>query len=466
MRRSLRLRQFLIISAVTVLVVLSSRWYAQELVRVEFRQTLHHDIQLSLMACAEVEDAVDARLLCHTRKFKNYIFNKLSGEVTLCNHERIVGELGDPLICGLLAKEPAFWSGENVSTEPAVQLVVNTLGGQLWHVARLKSQPETLIMTSEAGLNRVLQALFKIRDKQLPIFIPILLISSLLMALYVTKLTLNPLEKLKHALSNLTNENLNKAERINIPFQEFDGFIAVYHQLLQRLDDSFTKAKRFSSDAAHELRTPLTILRGQAENLIATAPTGSPLQLQMRSMADEIERLIDISEKLLLLSKADANQIRYNLTNVDVSEVMAELADSLAMQHPELLIKNDIQEGVHWNCDSSLIQQLIHNLSSNAVKYNCPDGMIKLSLQQQGAMLELSFENSSLDLPKDLPTKAFDRFYRGDSARNRQVDGSGLGLSICKEIAALHQGTLTLEVTQAQTVIARFQAPLTRTLID
>ena len=465
MKRSLRLRQFLIIMMVTIFVVLSSRWYAQQRASVEFRKDLHHYIELSLMGCTDVADNPDARLVCHTRKFKNYIFNRLSGEVTLCHNAQIVGELGDSSNCVLLDQAPEFWSGTDVSSEPAVQLVVNTLGGQLWHIARFKAHPETQIMTSEEELNRSLEALFKIRDKQLPIFIPILTLSALLLALYVTNLTLYPLEKIKLALSNLTNENINKVERLSTPFQEFDGFIDVYHQLLQRLDESFTKAKRFSSDAAHELRTPLTILRGKAENLIANAPTGSTLQVQLRSMADEIERLIEISEKLLLLSQADAKQIGYDLIDVDISEVMDELADNLASDNPKLSIEKDIQGGVHWYCDPSLMQQLIHNLSSNAVKYNTPNGRIKLTLRRNAEMLDLSVENTSSDIPGDLSEKAFDRFYRGDSARNRQVDGSGLGLSICKEISTLHKGTLTLEVTQAQTVIARFHGPSMLTFI-
>ena len=113
-----------------------------------------------------------------------------------------------------------------------------------------------------------------------------------------------------------------------------------------------------------------------------------------------------------------------------------------------------------WRCDPALIQQLIHNLYTNAVKYNRPDGWIKFTLSSDGHMLELAIENTSENIPADLKEKAFDRFYRGDVARTRKVGGTGLGLSICHEIAMLHQGTLTLEPTRSQSVIVTLRAPL------
>ena len=130
------------------------------------------------------------------------------------------------------------------------------------------------------------------------------------------------------------------------------------------------------------------------------------------------------------------------------------------MYHPNVRIEDSIQPDLIWHCDRSLIQQLIHNLYTNAVKYNVPGGWIKFTLNSDGHMLQLAIENPSENIPVDLNEKAFDRFYRGDVARSRKVGGTGLGLSICNEIAILHQGTLTLEPTLSQTVIVTLRAPL------
>jgi signal transduction histidine kinase len=100
----------------------------------------------------------------------------------------------------------------------------------------------------------------------------------------------------------LSIDNLKKAHLNPSYYKEFQGFVAVYDDLVNRLNASFIKAQRFSADAAHELRTPLTILRGTAERLKVSHPDGSSPQIEASKMADEIERLIDLSEKLLLLS--------------------------------------------------------------------------------------------------------------------------------------------------------------------
>ena len=94
------------------------------------------------------------------------------------------------------------------------------------------------------------------------------------------------------------------------------------------------------------------------------------------------------------------------------------------------------------------------------MNYNRPDGWIKFTLICDGHMLELAIENPSENIPSDLKEKAFDRFYRGDFARTRKVGGAGLGLSICHEIAILHQGSLSLEPTLSQSVIVTLRTPL------
>jgi two-component system heavy metal sensor histidine kinase CusS len=460
MRRSLKLRQFGIIFTMTVAVVLMSRNFAQFRVDQQFREDLHTDMQSSLMVCAHASDDTVLFLKCQRLAFKNKLFKLFAGDETLCKNGMLMGEQGDQSTCGLLVKADHFWLSRDQSTESSVQLVVNTLDGQLWHVARLKSQPEIQIMIQEQALNEVMEAVFKVRDNQLPLFIPLLLLAGLLMAHFVIQATLSPLEELKRSLENLKPENFESAPRIVTPYREFDDFTAVYHQLLQRLEDSFTKAKRFSADAAHEMRTPLAILRGQAESLIADAPTGSSFQVRLRSIADEIERLIDISEKLLLLAKADAHLMGKELTDFNISEFIEQLVEDSTLYHPSLRIDHAIEPDLIWHCDPSLAQQLIHNLYSNAVKYNITQGWIKFTLRSDGDMLELMLENPASHIPIDLREKAFDRFYRGDTAHNRRIDGSGLGLSICKEIALLHQGTLSLEPTPRATVMATLRVPL------
>jgi signal transduction histidine kinase len=210
------------------------------------------------------------------------------------------------------------------------------------------------------------------------------------------------------------------------------------------------------------LRTPLTILRGGTERLINDLPTGSELQVRVRNMGDEVERLIDITEKLLLLSRADANSLARAFAPVDISEMLLQmlmLQDEEGEARARLTITSDIEPGIFWLCDNTLIVQLVHNLYENAQKYNLPQGWIRISLAREAEQFRLTIENPSISIPADLTAHAFDRFYRGDASHARQIDGLGLGLSICLEIAKIHHGNLSLSVTDRQTVVVTLTAP-------
>jgi signal transduction histidine kinase len=125
-----------------------------------------------------------------------------------------------------------------------------------------------------------------------------------------------------------------------------------------------------------------------------------------------------------------------------------------------LKIKSDIEPNVMWRCDKTLVRQLVNNLYTNAVNYNHKEGWIHITLKQQEGQLLMAFENTASELSEDLCERAFERFYRGDSSHTRQVDGLGLGLSICLEIARLHRGQLSLTLTEQRTVRVSLVAPL------
>ena len=461
MNRSLRLRLFLIIMVMASTLILASRSFAQYRSMLEMRQQLHTNMEKSLVDCQPYSENTDNFRKCHTSSFKNNLYNRFAGEASLCMDGLPIGPGGQEADCALLAQNPSFWFSANLSQDPLVQLVSNTLeGGETWIAARHTANSHVQIMVSEKSFMDFMHMLWSVRDNQLPLFVPMLAMLVFIMAHMLVKATMDPFNALKASLNSLKPENLGNIGSVQTQYKEFEEFAAVYDRLCRRLNKSFIRARRFSSDAAHELRTPFSILRGHAERLIAEAPDGSALQQRIRKMADEIERLIDMSEKLLLLSRADAESLSQDRAVFNLSQFFSQLAQESDSYHPSLSVTQSIQSDLVWSCNQSLIQQLVHNLYTNAVKYNIPNGWIQFSLHRDGDFLELSIENPTPSVPEDLTQKAFDRFYRGDAARNRRIDGMGLGLSICEEIAILHQGTVTLKVTDAQTVVVVFRAPL------
>ncbi len=118
--------------------------------------------------------------------------------------------------------------------------------------------------------------------------------------------------------------------------------------------------------------------------------------------------------------------------------------EDIAMLNPELVVQADIYPGVQVSADAELLAQVIQNLVGNAVKFSGGESPITLSLRQTDELVELEISNRGETIPEEGHEKIFERFYRADQAHSRKIDGSGLGLSLAREIARAHGGSLTL----------------------
>ena len=257
---------------------------------------------------------------------------------------------------------------------------------------------------------------------------------------------MRPLQKLAAATRNVTAEGLGQRISAQGEDLEFVELIKVYNRMLERLERSFKQAHRFSADAAHELRTPLAILQGQLERAINNAEDGSPMQEDLTSILDEVRRLSTLSRKLLLLSLADAGGLKINREPFLLSGALEGLVEDTRMLAPDLKITSTIAPGIEISADGGLLLQVLHNLISNAIKYNIDQGWIHISTASWPKQVEVIVANASRGIPESARNKVFERFYRADPAHGRQVEGMGLGLSVSREIARAHGGDITLKV--------------------
>ncbi len=334
--------------------------------------------------------------------------------------------------------------GVNHQTQEGVM----TLHGLDWMVIEIAPKsvqlPVSWLAVPRSAVDAYVDLIWDIRDKVLIAVLPVLLITVLVTTFLVTRTVINPLEKLKYRLFQLETKDLDKPLHAQSSFNEFKDFVDVFNLLRERLRASFFQAGRFSADASHELRTPLTILRGYAERAIADCEEGSRQQIRLSQMSDEIDRLISITDKLLLLSKADAGSLTLSASQVNVSDMLDELVMDANMFQDKLKVTSSIEKGLYWYCDTQLIQQLIHNLYTNAVNYNVEQGWIHFEAQMDQHQLVLVFSNPTAKMSHDLVERAFERFYRGVDSHTRLIDGHGLGLSLCKEIARVHYADLEM----------------------
>ena len=457
MRNSLRWKIFGNIVLAVLIIYLVNRVIAQVLTPAVVTSSVKAQIARSMEYCQRSISSRDSFLGCAIQNTGDVIFGGLTKYYNLCPAESSVS-FEKLAICDQIRGGVSNEAGEINSA--SVEVVNQTVNEQEWFVAKFKSNPKgIMILIRKDDIDNYLYSLWGLRAKVITFTAPFIIFCLLILTWYCSSLILAPIRQIEEALKKLSSKNLDQPMDIVPVYKEFDSFIAVFELLRIRLNESFVQARRFAGDASHELKTPLTILRGNAERVIARLPTGSEEQIRMRSVADEVERLIEITEKLLLLSSADANIIQHDMKEISISDVIGQLVLDSQIFQSKLNVTSELQPKICWSCDQNLINQLFYNLYTNAVKYNIEDGWIKMKLMKTDLGFEFVMSNPTTNPPDDLANKAFDRFYRGDSSRTRDIDGLGLGLSLAQEIARVHGSELRMEVSAENIVTLRLSYP-------
>lgn len=286
----------------------------------------------------------------------------------------------------------------------------------------------------------------------LGIVIPLALVLAALGAWLLSSLTMQPVNRLRAAMQGVDRNVLDERLSAQGEDREFAELIDAYNTMLERLDASFHQASRFSADAAHELRTPLTILQGRIEQAVNSSDRRA-MQSDLIGMLDEVGRMSAITRKLLLLSRADAGRLALRLEPINLTELLDALIVDAQQVVEDQLLQSAIGRNLEIEGDEILLRQLFNNLISNAVRYCPAGGWIKVSAKALPGGIEVCFANRSHPISFQDRRRFFDRFYRGDAEHNRHIEGSGLGLSLAREIARAHGGDLTLLASSQDEVV-------------
>lgn len=329
--------------------------------------------------------------------------------------------------------------------------------GTTWRFVAVRSPNATVLL----GANMA-DFFSEVRRAELAfaVVVPIGLILLASGAWLVARQALRPVQTLVRVAAGITAKGLEQRVPAEDADQEFHALIRVINDMLDRLERSFRQAARFSADAAHELKTPLTILQGQLSQALGSAPLGSSEQRTYADLLEEVQRLKTIVRKLLLLAQSDAGQLRLTLKAVDLSAELEALFEDLPLLAPGLQMTHELAPGVRVAADPDLLRQVLQNLLNNAVKYNREGGTLACTLRTGGGCAALTVANTvSGDMAIDRD-RLFERFYRGDSAHGRHVDGQGLGLSLAREISRAHGGDLAVEDARDGWIAFRLELPL------
>jgi heavy metal sensor kinase len=256
-----------------------------------------------------------------------------------------------------------------------------------------------------------------------------------------------PLREMAASAELVTAKGLNQRISASQAAPEISRLVQVLNRMMDRLEASFRQATRFTADASHELKTPLAIMQGELENAVQSAVPGSAEQQVFSNLLEETQRLKDITRCLLLLAQADSGQMKLGLEPLDLGAELEELIeDARVLGGPaQLRFEVDLQPGVIVRADRSLLNTALMNLLSNAVYHNGPGGRVWIRLAVDRQTVRLEVGNTGPGIPEGQEEKIFDRFHRADTARTRTVSGSGLGLSLAREILRAHGGEVVLQ---------------------
>ena len=274
---------------------------------------------------------------------------------------------------------------------------------------------------------------------------------------FLVKRALLPVDKIAASAERISSQNLSERLPVARTGDELERLSTALNHMIQRLDEAFQYSRRFMADASHELRTPLTVLRGELESYIQE-PTLAPERLG--SALEEVERLANIVEGLFAISRLDAGEAAAEWVKLDLARLTAATVDqmSLLAEDKNIQVTCAAAEPVWVEGDQARLKQVVVNLLDNAIKYTLQGGAVALTVSTIDSKAVLEVADNGVGIPAEALPRVFDRFFRVDKARSRELGGAGLGLSIVKSICAAHHGRVEARSTPGQG--SRFQVEL------
>jgi len=243
---------------------------------------------------------------------------------------------------------------------------------------------------------------------------------------------------------------------------ELQQLVRTFNGMLDRIEGAFRRQRQFTADAAHELRTPLAIMQVNLEVTLTRERTAVDYQAVLASQLEEVERMAQLANTLLLFARADAPDMQLKSQDLDLSNLLDTVVDQFdrAAGDKHITLVRAIGSGLMVRGDEDRLIQVAFNLIDNAIKYTPHGGVVGVTAKNTETQVEFVITDTGVGIAADAHALIFERFYRVDRSRGSAHPGFGLGLAIVKEIVALHHGKIT--VSSAPGGGARFIVSLPR----
>ena len=278
------------------------------------------------------------------------------------------------------------------------------------------------------------------------------------LAYFLSGRALNPLRAFTSQVEKVQPNNLSDMKMAEDVLPEFRQFSKSFNQMLDRLDDGFAAQRQFTGNAAHELRTPLALMQAQLELFSAEHPKVLPETAGfLLLLREQTERMTQMTKTLLEMS--ELRTVPCN-DRIEIAPMIEEIfADLTPLAEKNGIILESTGDGTMTGSDT-LIYRLLFNLTENAIRYNRPDGIVRITVTEEEKRLIIRVSDTGCGVPEQYRESIFQPFFRVDKSRSRENGGVGLGLSLVWEIVTLHGGEVRVEKSSEKGTTIAVKLPL------
>jgi heavy metal sensor kinase len=292
--------------------------------------------------------------------------------------------------------------------------------------------------------------------------LPALVLVASLLGYWLSGKSLAPVDKIIRTAEMIGVDNLSRRLEVPKPHDELRRLTETLNAMLGRIESSFHKIRQFTADASHDLPTPVAVMRATAEIALRKPRTQSEYEEALSRVLQTSVETSAMLENLLMIARADAGAAGLEMHAVDLTAHIrrAQEHGAILAATKSLSFTSQLPDSaVLVKADAIAIDRLLMILVDNAVKYTPPGGRCEIALSMSEAEAHIAVKDSGVGIESEDLDSIFERFYRADKTRSREISGAGLGLSIARWIANVHGGSITAESVIGTGSVFRVKLP-------
>ena len=293
--------------------------------------------------------------------------------------------------------------------------------------------------------------------------IPILLLCAAGGGYWMSQRALAPVDQITQAARSISVQSLSSRLVVPKTRDELQRLSQTLNSMLERLEAAFKKITQFTADASHELRTPVALMRTRAELSLRKPRSAEEYRDALTQVHLELVNVSSLVENLMLLARSDYGAETLQIAASNLAEIVREACNQGATlaESRQIEFHTQIPQQPLWiEADPNALGRLFLILMDNAVKYTPPGGRVEVVVRDENGFAVAAVRDTGIGIAaEDLP-HVFERFYRADKARSRELGGVGLGLAIGRWIAEAHAGTIEVESSIGHGSVFQVRLPL------